>query len=241
MKHLSILIIIFSISQLTYSQKIENYTYKSDSISIKFTDTNPIDFQYYFDNKKLIDSISEKYGNWYDRAVAVEKYQLKKYNPKVETDNTNRIVTLKNGKKIVLTPDTKREEEGYTYEKSLLDGNLLLFRVQWYEGNEYCVINNLNGNKTYTFGRVYANPAGNLLISINIDIVAGYSSNGFQLFSIDKNYNLKKIWEYELTQWGPRDIKWTSNNTLVVLGNYYEGIDIVNTKNTYKKIEINVP
>ena len=99
-------------------------------------------------------------------------------------------MTLKNGEKLTLSPDPLTEEDGYTFEKLFLNGLYQFYRVQWYEGNNYALVNLKTGKITKTYGRVYINSTNTFLVSINDDIEAGYSANGIQLFFIDSEYNL---------------------------------------------------
>jgi hypothetical protein len=70
------------------------------------------------------------------------------------------------------------------------------------------------GKKTYILGQPFFSPDNKFIMAINCDIEAQYSGNGFQLFEI-VNLEIRKVWEYNPTIWGPVDIKWIDNSTLI--------------------------
>ena len=106
-----------------------------------------------------------------------------------------------------------------TFEKEFIDNGFLLFRVQWVEGNNYFLFNTLSGEKTYIGGRAFFSPNGEYLISIEDDIESSYSFNGFQLYSVENDGHLRLIWQFSPV-WGPCNIKWIDNSSLVTKGYY---------------------
>lgn len=220
-----------------YSQDTD-FQEQIDDYKILSNDTDSVNFPDYFKQQDKVDSISKNYGNWYRRALAIEDYLIKDCSVEIEIDSLSRIVRFQNGQKQILTPNYTFDEAGYTYEKEFKDLDLLLFRVQWFEGNNYFLFNTKTGEKTYTIGRVYFNPDNTLLISINDDIDPGYSENGFQLFKIEKNGSLKEIWKFS-PSWAPENIKWIDSSNLIVSGYYYSEQEDWKYKRIYKKIMIN--
>lgn len=183
------------------------------------------------------DSIRHKYSNWHDRSRALEKYLLQIDNPGITRDKDGFVnVRLLNGETIKLIPDNNKEETDFLFEQHFKIQKLLVFRVQWYEGDNYAIIDLTNGKKTYMFGRPFFSPDNKLLISINCDLEAEYSDNGFQLFEFTGR-ELKKIWEFKPTLWGPIDIKWLDNQTAI---SRIQRIDTVtlNYNFEYKKIRV---
>ncbi len=221
----------------TYGQDLFDTIIISNNLSIEFSKTDSVDFPDYFDDQKAIDLISKQYGNWHERAIAVEKYQIQLHNLNIIIDSLARIVTLDNGEKLRLTPNITHDEYGYTFEKEFKDNGFLLFRVQWFEGNNYFLLNTMSGEKTYIGGRAYFSPNGKYLIGIEDDIEALYSFNGFQLYSVEKNGHLKLIWQFSPV-WGPYKIKWIDNSSLVTKGYYLN--DNWEKVSFFKSIKINM-
>ncbi len=220
-----------------YSQDTD-FQVQIDDYVIFSNDADSVDFPFYFKQQDKIDSISKNYGNWHRRALAIEDYLINDCSVEIGIDSISRVVMLQNGKERILTPNDTVDEAGYTYEKEYKDLDLLLFRVQWSEGNNYFLFNTKTGEKTYTIGRVYINPDNTLLISINDDIEAGYSDNGFQLFRIEENGSLNELWKFS-PFWAPENIKWIDRSTLIVSGYYYSEQENWIHNRIYKEIKIN--
>jgi hypothetical protein len=183
------------------------------------------------------DSIADKYSNWGQRARALEKYLLDIENPGITRDKDDLIeIKLLNGQTIKLIPDTNREETDFSFENYFQELKLLLFRVQWGEGNNYAIIDFTNGKKTYIIGQPFFSPDKKFMVTINCDIEAQYSNNGFELFKV-VNRDFKKIWSYDPTTWGPVDIKWIDNSTMTSKNHKLDTLD-GQIKSTYTKIKV---
>lgn len=225
-RHPICLLLILAVN-VCLGQKTFNKNYR---IEVASTDSTFIGTLY--DDKTKRDSIAGQYDNSHQSARALERYLLQIENPGVTRDKNDFItVKLLNGEIIILIPDPNKEEADFTFEQELKPHHLLVFRVQWYEGNNYAVIDLTNGKKAYMLGRPCLSSDSKLLISTNCDIESSYSQNGFQLFEF-VNRQLKIIWEYDPGSWGPEDVKWVDDNTIV------SRVQLANGKRTYKKIRI---
>jgi len=226
-----LILIISFINSITLISQNTDFSKKIKRYKIQAVDSKPVKFKPYFKFQNKIDSISKNYDNSHRRSLAIEKFQVENSKTKILIDSISRIVCLKNGKEVKLTPDPMGDEYGYTFEKEFSDSNLLLFRVQWSEGNNYFLLNTLTGNYFYTIGqpKIYKNQ----IVCINDDIVAEYSFNGIQMFEIQEN-ELIELWKIKI-EWAPEDIKWIDDKTLIVKGyNYSDNLD---TKSVfYKKL-----
>lgn len=217
--------------------QIENTKDTISNYTIEFFTADSIAFPNYFSNQRLIDSISNPFGNAYNKSLAVEKIQIQNLNFKIEIEDEQRIVNLTNGKQICLSPEPHRGEVGIAFEKYFKELNSLHFRTQWHEGNDYFLFNTITREKIYTIGRLYINTNNTFAMSISADIFANFSGNGFQLFQI-KNNNLIPIWRYN-PHWAPEEIIWESENQLVVKAFYNVDGDPTKIKYFYKRLNIN--
>jgi hypothetical protein len=200
-------------------------------IVISSIHVDSVNFPYYFTCQKQIDSILEIHIDYYSRGFAIEKYMIKDCSVPVRIKNKSRIVSLQNGKEVILTP--QYEEQNYTYESEFRNLDLLHFKVLGEQMYNYFLLDSKTGEKTYTVGRVFINRAKTFVISINDDIDIGDSFNGFQLFKINQEGDLKEIWRYS-PSWAPEKIKWIDNSTLLVQGYLSD----MSPEKTYKKIRI---
>lgn len=207
-------LIILSIVMISFSQDFPIEIIKNDFV-ITINSTDSTNFPIYYSDQSVRDSISNNFGNSHKRASAIEDYLLKKTNPGIEIKENEILITLINENKILLELNDNTMEAGYNFESYFKELEFLLFRVQWYEGNDYLLMNRKNGNRTKMFGKPYFSPSKKYFISINNDVEAGYSYNGFQLFEF-KNEDFKLLWQYEPQEWGPVDIKWIDENNLAV-------------------------
>ncbi len=235
MKKLLIFLVFIIIEITAYSQSLQN-KFENEKCIFEFNICDSTYFPDYFEDQDKIDSISKCYDNRHREALAVEKYQLNKYHLPIKIEGNNRIVSLQNNNKINLIPNDTFGEAEYTFEKRF--GIYYLFRIQWFEGNNYCLLNSKTGQKTFTIGRVYFSKSGKYLISINDDIEAGYSENGFQLFQIDKTGDVNEVCRFS-PDWAPEKIKWIDDKTLMVKGYYISsGKDYFEIKTLFKEIKI---
>ena len=167
-----------------------------------------------YKNKAKRDSIALRHSNWHRRARALEKCLLDIDNPGIARDKGDLIqIKLLNGESIKLKPSTENDEIDFTFENHFKELNLLLFRVQWGEGNNYAIIDFTNGKKTYIIGPPFFSPDKRFMIAINCDIEPRYSNNGFELFEL-VNREFKKVWRYDPVVWGPVDLTWIDNTTI---------------------------
>ena len=238
MKKEGFLSFILFLGTLLYGQEQFDTLFETEDLHVRISKTESTVFSPYFENTSDISHISSKFDNFHRRSLAIEKYQIAFYKLNITIDSLDRIVALQNGKILRLSPDESNDEHGYTLEKWFKKYNFLLFRVQWFEGNNYFLLNTLTGEKTYVGGRVYFNPNGKFLLSVEDDIDANYCFNGFQLFSVGNKGQLKKVWEYSPV-WGPSHIKWIDNNRFVTKGYIYDRDWKIKT--FFKDVEFNIP
>ena len=139
-----------------------------------------------------------------------------------------------NGETIKLTPNPSFDEIDYCFESYFKQLKLLVFRAQWGEGNNYAIIDFTNGKKTYIIGRPFFSPDKKFMIVINCDIQAQYSNNGFEFYEWT-NRDFKLIWSYDPKSWGPVELKWLDNTTIISRNQSIEGGKL---RSTYSKITV---
>lgn len=186
-----------------------------DNLQLTLKHTDSIFINEYYLNSKIIDSLTKPHDNRHIEALEIEKYLLKTYNNFAKRDTNGLYIKLQNGNWKLLTLDSMTDETDNTFEYYFENFGFYSIRVQWGEGNGYKLVNKLDGTETNLFGRPYFSPNGQLIISVNADIEAGYSSNGFQLFK-NENGKLELLGNYQPSTWGPYIAKWTDNDKLVL-------------------------
>jgi hypothetical protein len=186
-----------------------------NNISLTLKQADSINITEYFLDNKIIDSLIKPFDNRHLEALEIEKYILKTNSDVARKDSLGLSLKLKDGSWKLLALDPMTDEADNTFEYNFTDFDFYSVRVQWGEGNGYKLISALNGEETNLFGRPYFSKNGQYVISVNVDIEAGYSENGFQLFKNNKG-KLVKVFSYTPNGWGPFSIKWTDQNTLIM-------------------------
>jgi hypothetical protein len=187
----------------------------SDSVKLTLRHTDSILINEYYLDPKTIDSITKPHQNRHIEALEIEKYLFKTFSQFAKRDKNGLNIKLDNGEWKLLTLNPMADESDNTFEYYFKDFGYYSIRVQWGEGNGYKLVNQIDGSETNLFGRPYFSPNGQFVISINMDIEAGYSQNGFQLFK-NENGKLKLLGYYEPEGWGPFSARWIDNNKLVL-------------------------
>lgn len=187
----------------------------SDTVEITLKNTEPVAFDEYFIAPEILDTLIQSNANYYRRALAIEKHQMKTYGDIFKKDTKGLHLKLSNGAWIILTPYPKSDSESFTFEYFFRDHGYYSVRVQYSEGNRYDIVNYNTGKVTHLFGRPYFSPDGHYMISTSGDISAGYNWNGFQLFQ-NNNGHLELLGSYEPVRWAPDAGKWIDENKFVL-------------------------
>lgn len=130
------------------------------------------------------------------------------------------IITADNGKKVVLTdkPDIDRDGENYTiytytgYQPDIKQHSI---NGTYYESMDFLLVSQTNGETVTTWGPPVIAPDKKHFICSSYDLDADILPNGLQLYSC-LNGIITPEGEISLEKWGPGQIKWQDNNTLIV-------------------------
>lgn len=163
-----------------------------------------------------LDSNFEYIDNSYKKAQKIEEYQIKKYAHKIQRRDSLLILKLENNKEIILK-DTSNEDFALLYSFREYYDSLKIFviELQYFEGGAYLIVNGMNGETQYIIGKTKLSPDMKKIVSYNVDIVAGYSKNGFQIIEL-KNNHFNIEYEYLPKDWGPNNINWLNNNEIEI-------------------------
>jgi hypothetical protein len=209
-----------------------------NSLTITLKNTDSIYISEYYVDKEIIDSLNRIHNNSHSVALGIENYLLKINTEFAKKDSLGLHLKMENSRWKLISVNQNEEEVDNTFEHYFQKFGFYSVRTQWGEGNSYKLINDKNGEVTNLFGRPYFSKNGEYLISVSVDIEAGYSRNGLQLFR-NRQGELEKILDYEPKGWGPYSAKW-KNKATVILKN--ETVEIrdgeMNYIDFYAKLEI---
>ncbi len=207
------------------------------SLQLKYSDSTTI--QPYYKDQNIIDSLAKSYGNFYERAQAIENYRLQRCGDQVKRSGDTIFTRLINGTWASIMPNPETIEAGNTFEYYFKDEGFYLIRTQWSEGSEYKLINHLVGRITPIWGIPYFSPDSRYMISVNGDIDAGYTPNGFQIFKLN-NSRLKLMGSFEPVLWEPGAAEWTDKQTMKIRCRTTEiKKDLIHDKFFYVGLHIN--
>jgi len=180
-----------------------------------FIETDSTSYPVIYPDQRFRDIIAKQYQNTHKLAKQIEVYGLK--NQQIDflhrlKDNKKKwSLELTNGEEITFGPNPGSYIADYNFEYYYPSIEMIVFRAQWEEGNNYLVVSRKSGNKTSMYGPPVFSPSQKYAISYNGSEFASHNKNGIQLFKLT-NKGLKKIIEYE-TDLAPSRIKWEKDDT----------------------------
>jgi hypothetical protein len=177
---------------------------------------------------KKVDSIfiPELYENSQERKAFIAKFDstqegrgfeawlLASGNKQFKRTGKKLTFFLQNGKTLTLT-DGGEEEAYYTFESFFPKINYgLVDLITYGEDLSYCLVNFANGKLKMVIGQPWISPSAKQIMTINDDMVAGFSSNGFQMLTKQAD-SLVTNFTVETGNWAPLAVKWLSENAVV--------------------------
>jgi len=169
-----------------------------------------------------LDSISESVYNAVDY-----KYPLKSDTSLLDTSiikvsKQGISIKTKFGE-VVLKNDTSNSDEAatYSYIKMITKDGLVHIKGEFYEWGRDFLVSLTNGQKTELWAPPLFSPGRNLFISYFPSIGYEQMPNGIQCFKIE-NGKIEKIFEKEIDNWEPSEIKWESDTSFVIKRTKYD-------------------
>lgn len=140
------------------------------------------------------------------------------------------LFQLHNGHQFVLENQEFNEESdvadfaSYTFQGSVPNSDYWLVYGIGYEWYWYVMVNKADGDTVITRGKPAISPDKQLMITINEDLSAGFTMNGFELYVL-RNNSYALDGSLELDNWGPVSIKWLNNDQALVTQRKYTDSD----------------
>jgi len=119
----------------------------------------------------------------------------------------------------------------YSFEGFFGNGQFALVEGIHLEWTTHTLVNLETAERNSFWGKPVFSKNGALVISYSFDPIAGFMPNGFQLFSL-KNGTFSLLLQHEFEEWGPYEMRWESDSTLVTKrvsynNDYEEEIDFI--------------
>lgn len=147
---------------------------------------------------------------------------------------------IANGKKVTLADNKNTDGDEYAdydYMGYLTDIKHFVVFGAFYEWYNYLLISEKTGDTILLRGEPVLSPDKKLLVSGNLDLVAGFTENGFELYSVE-NATLKLIGKKELSSWGPQELKWKNNTELWVERSVMDSVTAAHEYTDYARLLI---
>ncbi|MEP6912851.1 MAG: hypothetical protein ABI923_08865 [bacterium] len=167
-------------------------------------------------NSKQLNAICAPTDNSYECAQAIEHHQLRK--PEyarlaVRTRNGLRL-RLHNGTWLTVKDSQKKGVETsvlkFSFRDYLRDIGYFLLHRQYYEGDDYLLIQDTTGSKFELQDVPVISPDKQRLVTASNGISGGYNANAVQIWQLMKSGVVLEQ-SFELKGWAPSDPVWTDN------------------------------
>jgi hypothetical protein len=103
----------------------------------------------------------------------------------------------------------------YTYMGRFKDIGSYVILGSFVESFNYLLIDYTNGDTNYVCDVPALSPSKKYFICGNVDLIAGFVFNGFDLYGI-RDKKAKLIGRRYLNKWGPQKTKWLNDSSIVV-------------------------
>lgn len=150
---------------------------------------------------------------------------------RVERDRDKLVVKPRRGPAIVFrdvsSGDASEHFSLWSYEEEI---DSYLIHVRYWEGDGYVLVNGTSGHQTYLDAPPVVSPDRKRLITVNMDLEAGYTPTRIQIYRIAPD-SLELEWTHEPEgdpAWGPSEAEWVDSVTVRALKNvpdYSVGIE----------------
>lgn len=156
---------------------------ESDTVIISghrliFQLTDSVEMTDIFDDSPLRKQMTDSIGNAHQRYILIEKYLAKKFSSYFTADDNTLIVFLEGKSQMKFPKWDDEKDEGYNFEHHFSSIGYYLLRVQWGEGNDWMLVNRINGFKKRIIGEPYISPDAKSILSVN-STMPGYGYVSF--------------------------------------------------------------
>lgn len=139
------------------------------------------------------------------------------------------IITEKSKVSFVNRPSEGDDVEEYRYLGYHRDLQQHVVMGSYWEWFNYYLVDQVSGDSSMVYGSPVISPSKKWFACGNGDLLAGMTYNGFAVYK--NTHPPIKIGERELRDWGPKSLRWSASDELLV-----EAIELDTTNNTNEKI-----
>ncbi|MBO9153728.1 hypothetical protein ACFOTA_16030 [Chitinophaga sp. GCM10012297] len=164
-----------------------------------------------------------------------EKENIARYAGKIFRSGDSLMLKLENDSMVVLKTNRSDNEDyaDYHFLDYMPALKAYLVYVEGYEYFAYLLVDANMGRVTNTIGVPQLSPDKKMFVSSNEDLVAAFTTNGFELFRMGTD-SLELVQERQPEKWGPVIIKWKDARSFV--GHFNELDEEINRIGRYVKL-----
>jgi hypothetical protein len=165
--------------------------------------------------------------NSYECAEAVEKTQLPRYPQQVSRQGEILRLTLKSGKVETLKDVSMNAQQTtqvhkivhYLFREYLRDLGYFLVQVHYWEGGDYLMVNDQNGQRYRLPDLFLLSPDRQRLATLLMS--EAFMPTSIQIWRITPE-KMTREWSLEPEDWGPKEGAWQDNDTLTFTKSSYD-------------------
>jgi hypothetical protein len=195
-------------------------TVELDGLTVLFELTDAATISSIYPDFQRRNELTKGIGNSREAAVVIETYLKNKFAHIFSANDSVLSIHMLDGSSLNFPKWDEQEERGYHFDFYFEDYGLVLLFVQHYEGSSYALINRQTGQITEICGLPRFPPHGKGFVAGNVDIVAGYSFNGLELYEFRES-GIERQYSIETGNWGPVELAWLSDSTLIIRAEYW--------------------
>ncbi|MBI2723180.1 MAG: hypothetical protein HYX39_13485 [Bacteroidetes bacterium] len=213
MRNWPIILLFLSFLSCTHEDKTNNEFYSEETVYGKM------------DTLKIGDQIYN-YRTSNDTNTLFKKLNLPDSTDNIFVDNCKEFVTRKadslffkcdNGKIIKLVNDRGEDYTVFLFVEYNHDINYYVVNQYQMESQNFILINKITGEPLKAISYPVVSPNANYFVCANSDLEAGFDVNGIEIYrKKNKAYQLAGLREFK--DWGPDQLKWKNDTTLIIKG-----------------------
>jgi hypothetical protein len=171
-----------------------------------YTSISKVEFSSFYKDSKKRAKITKGSSNSFKSAKLIEDYLLSQ-DTFARREGDTLVIRLNNDKEAMFIDSL--DYQYYIFDGLRDGGDFCQLLIHFYEGYLFGLVNLNTGQLTYLWGKPKFDDSREWIVAMNVDLEAGYSPTGFQIFN-HVGDSLIKTFQCQTDDWGPVNIDWIS-------------------------------
>lgn len=232
---------------LSFSCKQEAPENTQETVVAEPVDSTLAELENYFIVEKITEQEFKKIRSETEQYIQQGKEEtkyLQEFDSVAERDRDYLIFNA-NGHKLFFTNVAEEQssqnmiyQEPVTYAFEGVIRNIAIVHAVYIEAMDYTFVDLASLEKHAMIGCPVVSPDGKKIMAVNADLFAGFTTNGIQFFEKNEKGKWMKKWENEISSFGPDQVWWIDNTTLVMQRELMSGDGEMETTMDYLKLRL---